>query len=1520
MKKPILIAFFISVALSFHAGPAGHALAANSGHTQKQRAPFKEIVFLDTSLPDHQTLMAGVSSRVEVILLDAESHGIVQISEALQGRDGLDAIHIVSHGSPGRLILGKSSLTAATMGGYGRELEAMGHALAESGDLLIYGCQVGAGPEGGTFIVHLAAATGADITASINATGASALGGDWELEATTGSIDVGLFADRTALETFETLLANDENFNGEAVGETSFGGSKAYGSFTFTGNGNTDIEIHDNTVGGSSSYLNTSNYLAYDGDAAAGITQVAFKTTDFSEFKLESFKIDTGLGVTAYTITGKQNGGGVYSATLNLGLASTSDGGATYTKQGGFNGQGEIVFTGWDELDELVMTGADLDTMIDDIDVSAAVLSTPTITSATYNAAAGLLVVTGTNLQANGGGADIEASKLTFTGEGGEIHTLTDSADVEIDSATQFTVTLSVADKAEVNQILNKNGTTSTDGTPYNLAAADDWNTNVTAGDTSDATEDGITVSNVAALSPSLTITKTPTDSQVDCGSQQSWTITVTNNGAGQAEVVRIEDTPGDWIDIRTGQPGDPIDMGGGVYGWEFNNLPASGGSQVLTLVGSLNPDGLPNQDDCAAALRQNNVSAIWACGTAGDAIDNDPTTTVDYTCENSSPANAPVATLQMPNLVVTSITPAVSCTSDGIFSGTISVRVTNNGDGDTSDTFTVEVTDGKGWTGTGTYGLAIASGGSADVTINTGTWTPDCQPCGAPYSFNATVDLNNDICECNETHNTTGDATDYTVPSPDLAVDSDALSVVCADDNQVTITGTVTLINNGCNTAVTSNIPMRFTLYDNTGCGGGVVEQWTDTFSSVNIAAGGGTQAFTIYNHTFTSNQCLDSTGCQVSIFVEADYNDSVCECDGTNNTYCADNIPVDIPDIAVDSDTLTVTCLDDGQVTVSGTVTLTNNGCGSNLNSNIPMRFTLYDNTGCAGNPLDQWTETFAGVNIASGGGTQVFAITPQTVTSDLVTNSTGCQVSIRVEADYNATICESDGTDNSLCSNKTVSIPDLRVNSVTPSVNCTADGTVSGTVTVNVGNIGCGDVVGAVVQLSSSCGSMTFVNQTVNLTTGSNSNLTFNYTPTPSTCTCDFTAVIDPGNLICESNKTNNSVTFSNYTPDIPDLEVTADTLSAGCSNDGEVSVTGGITVTNNGCGSFTSDIPVRFTLYDNTGCAGTELSTWTETLTNININGGGATQVIAISAYSVTTDLVANSSGCQVSIFVEADYNNSVCEFDGTNNTYCADNKNIHIPDLEVSSDTLGMTCLDPGQFRVSGNVTMVNNGCGVLTTDIPVRFTIYDDTGCAGSQVAQWAETLAGVNIAAGGGTQVFTIPSRDITSDLCSNATARQVSIHIEADFNDTICENDGTDNTYCAENKAVIIPWPLVTTNPVTGTRSHSATGNGTITNLGVPNPTAHGVVWNLGGGPDPTVDDNKTNEGPVGAVTLPYAFTSIMTGLDRSTAYAVRAYATDDKDTTYYGEVLTFTTRPISLPPVYYLLDEPEPEPGRR
>ena len=149
------------------------------------------------------------------------------------------------------------------------------------------------------------------------------------------------------------------------------------------------------------------------------------------------------------------------------------------------------------------------------------------LTSATYDAATGELVVTGSNIAI---GDVIAVNKLTLTGEGAATYALT-TANVMASSATGFSITLNATDKAAVNQIVNKNGTSSTSGTTYNLAAADDWDANVTAGDTSDAIN-AVTASNVL-ISQAITFGANPGPVRYYCCALPAFSVTATGGASG---------------------------------------------------------------------------------------------------------------------------------------------------------------------------------------------------------------------------------------------------------------------------------------------------------------------------------------------------------------------------------------------------------------------------------------------------------------------------------------------------------------------------------------------------------------------------------------------------------------------------------------------------------------------------------------------------------------------------------------------------------------------------------------------------------------------------------------------------------------------------------------------------------------------------------------------------------------------------------------------------------------------------
>lgn len=76
--------------------------------------PTKSIVFIDSRVANYQSLIDGLTEPAEVLTLDGESNGLARMMAPLQGRTGMDAIHLVSHGSQGALYLGSAVLEQQT--------------------------------------------------------------------------------------------------------------------------------------------------------------------------------------------------------------------------------------------------------------------------------------------------------------------------------------------------------------------------------------------------------------------------------------------------------------------------------------------------------------------------------------------------------------------------------------------------------------------------------------------------------------------------------------------------------------------------------------------------------------------------------------------------------------------------------------------------------------------------------------------------------------------------------------------------------------------------------------------------------------------------------------------------------------------------------------------------------------------------------------------------------------------------------------------------------------------------------------------------------------------------------------------------------------------------------------------------------------------------------------------------------------------------------------------------------------
>jgi uncharacterized delta-60 repeat protein len=165
------------------------------------------ITFVDARVPNLEFFLQNLPAGAELAMLDPSRDGLAQMAEALAGRQGLSAVHIVSHGSPGALYLGNTFLDSAGLDSRSAELAALGRSLSSDGDILLYGCSVAEGAAGQAFVSKLAGLTGADVAASDDATGAAALGGDWTLDSQTGPVESAALLDQPGLAAYDGLLS-----------------------------------------------------------------------------------------------------------------------------------------------------------------------------------------------------------------------------------------------------------------------------------------------------------------------------------------------------------------------------------------------------------------------------------------------------------------------------------------------------------------------------------------------------------------------------------------------------------------------------------------------------------------------------------------------------------------------------------------------------------------------------------------------------------------------------------------------------------------------------------------------------------------------------------------------------------------------------------------------------------------------------------------------------------------------------------------------------------------------------------------------------------------------------------------------------------------------------------------------------------------------------------------------------------------------------------------------------------------
>jgi len=129
-----------------------YVMADTAGAVQKSGP---ELIVIDYRVQDADTLLSELLNTdrdFRILRLDSDTDGISQITEKLEQVGNVSAIHLLTHGRDGEILLGSTRLNASTLAQHAPELLAWQHSLTSGADLLLYGCDVAETVEGRDFV------------------------------------------------------------------------------------------------------------------------------------------------------------------------------------------------------------------------------------------------------------------------------------------------------------------------------------------------------------------------------------------------------------------------------------------------------------------------------------------------------------------------------------------------------------------------------------------------------------------------------------------------------------------------------------------------------------------------------------------------------------------------------------------------------------------------------------------------------------------------------------------------------------------------------------------------------------------------------------------------------------------------------------------------------------------------------------------------------------------------------------------------------------------------------------------------------------------------------------------------------------------------------------------------------------------------------------------------------------------------------------------------------------------------
>ena len=201
--KSVLLQGLVASDIQGLSGQSIKGLVTDTSTLPKPFETAKAVAFVDSLIADSDVLIKDLQAKgIKTFVINHESDGLTQMANDVSGMSDISSIHVFSHANSGMLAIGSGAVDLATLATHTNQLAQIGQSLSTTGDILLYGCDVAANQVGQNFIAALAQATGADIAASLDETGAKSLGGNWVLESTIGSVE----SQSLAFDNFQGVL------------------------------------------------------------------------------------------------------------------------------------------------------------------------------------------------------------------------------------------------------------------------------------------------------------------------------------------------------------------------------------------------------------------------------------------------------------------------------------------------------------------------------------------------------------------------------------------------------------------------------------------------------------------------------------------------------------------------------------------------------------------------------------------------------------------------------------------------------------------------------------------------------------------------------------------------------------------------------------------------------------------------------------------------------------------------------------------------------------------------------------------------------------------------------------------------------------------------------------------------------------------------------------------------------------------------------------------------------------------